>query len=345
MQPNQAAQPARAFSPGPAPRHRAGRLVILALAAVLALLGAACGSDQDTAGQVAASSTAPEAGLAIGTFPVEVAGDNGPVTLSAAPQRIISLSASATEMLFAIGAGSQVAAVDDQSNFPAEAPKTDLSGFTPNLEAIVGMTPDLVVVSDATEDLLGGLAKAAVPVLVLGAATKLEDTYRQIEKLGVATGQVGGADKVVKDMRSRVAAVQKKIAEQPKRAQPLTYYHELDDTLYTVTSKTFVGEVYALVGLVNIADAADKDGSGYPQLSAEFLIQADPDLIFLADTKCCGQSAQTVAARPGWSGLKAVKTTAVVALDDDVASRWGPRMVEQLETVAEAMAKLPVAAR
>ena len=115
--------------------------------------------------------------------------------------------------------------------------------------------------------------------------------------------------------------------------------HELDDTLYTVTSSTFIGEVYTLAGLVNAADPADADGSawGYPQLSAEYLLDADPDLIFLADTRCCAQDAETVAARPGWESLTAVETGRIVELDDDVASRWGPRIVDFLRAIVNAV--------
>lgn len=314
---------------------------IPALLLAAGLLAAGCGEDTTTVAESGiAAGEAPTADGGTDRFPVTVSADNGEITIEAKPTRIISLSPTATEMIFAIGAGGQVTAVDDQSTYPAEAPRSDLSGFTPNVEAVVGMNPDLVVVSDAPEDVLGGLGKAEIPVLVLGAAATLEDTYEQLEVLGDATGQSGGADKVVADMRARIEDITAALPERPK---PLTYYHELDDTLYTVTSKTFVGSVYSLVGLINIADAADRDGSGYPQLSVEYLVQADPDLIFLADTKCCAQSAATVAARPGWSGLRAVKNASVVELDDDIASRWGPRIVDQLETVANAVAELPVA--
>jgi iron complex transport system substrate-binding protein len=107
-----------------------------------------------------------------------------------------------------------------------------------------------------------------------------------------------------------------------------------------VTSQTFIGQVYGLAGLENIADEAEGAGTLYPQLSAEYIIDADPDLVFLADTKCCGESADTVAARPGWDQLTAVTGGAVVALDDDIASRWGPRVVNFLETVVEAVVEL-----
>jgi len=96
-----------------------------------------------------------------------------------------------------------------------------------------------------------------------------------------------------------------------------------------------------MLGLVNIADAApDPDGFGYPQLSPEHIVSEDPDLVFLADTKCCGQNTATVADRPGWNTMRAVQRGTIVELDDDVASRWGPRVVEFMETVAAAIGAL-----
>ena len=121
----------------------------------------------------------------------------------------------------------------------------------------------------------------------------------------------------------------------------LSFYHELDDTYYSVTSSTFIGQLYALTGLVNIADEAKGAGGGYPQLSAEYIIQADPDLILLADTKCCGQSPTTVAERPGWDQIVAVERGDVISLDDDIASRWGPRVVDYLRRIAAAVEGVP----
>ncbi|MCA1670665.1 MAG: ABC transporter substrate-binding protein, partial [Actinobacteria bacterium] len=127
--------------------------------------------------------------------------------------------------------------------------------------------------------------------------------------------------------------------------EPPTYYHELDQTYFSVTSDTFIGQVYSLVGLRNIAGEAKGAGSQYPQLSAEFIIKSDPDIIFLADTKCCDQTAATVSKRPGWGGIDAVENEAIVELDDDIASRWGPRVVDYLRAVVEAISKLqPVSA-
>ena len=251
-------------------------------------------------------------------------------------ERIVSISTVATEMLFAIDAGDRVVAVDSMSNYPAEAPTTDLSGYQPNVEAILGFAPDLVVLSYDPGDVVAGLEAAGVATLLQGAAYTLADTYDQITALGAITGDVDEAAALVAGMQSEMAELAASVRE---RDEPRSYYHELDDTLYTVTSSTFIGEVYALAGLVNAADAADPDGVswGYPQLSAEYLLDADPDLIFLADTRCCSQTAVTVAERPGWETLTAVTNGTVVELDDDVASRWGPRIVDLLRVIVDSV--------
>lgn len=317
-----------------------GRLTTLLL--ILSL--AACGGAQtaQTSGgatptpEAVASTPASEAASDTAAFPVTVEAANGEVTLDEQPTAIVSLSPTATEMLFAIDAGDQVTAVDDFSTYPSEAPTTDLSGFEPNVEAIAGYDPDLVVIADDGADLSTALGELDIPVIVAPAAQTLDDTYTQIELLGVATGHDAEAAALVEQMRDDIDKITDDL---PETGEPLTYYHELDDTYYSVTSDTFIGQIYELAGLTNIADDVDEDAGGYPQLSAEFIIDADPDLIFLADTKCCGQTADTVAERPGWDQTTAVRDGAVVELDDDIASRWGPRIVDLLRTVGDAVAE------
>jgi iron complex transport system substrate-binding protein len=245
----------------------------------------------------------------------------------------VSLSSTATEMLFEIGAGDQVVAVDEQSDYPVGVPTTDLSGYEPNIEAIVSYAPDLVVAAGDAGGLVKGLRQLDVPVLVQPAAAGLDDTYEQIRQLGTVTGHRTDADAVVALMRAEVEEI---LASAPA-GDGLTVYHELDDTYYSVTSNTFIGQVYSMLGVENIADEAEGAGSGYPQLSSEYIVDRDPSLIVLADGECCGQSPTTVAARPGWKDLTAVSEGSVVAIDDDVASRWGPRVVEFMRAVADAL--------
>jgi iron complex transport system substrate-binding protein len=307
--------------------HRKSRsTALLALLLLVSLALAACGGDDDDSAAAGSTTTA----AAAAAFPVTVTGTDGKaVAISAEPTRIVSLSPSATEDLFAIGAGTQVVAVDDQSNYPADAPKTKLSGFQPNVEAIAGYDPDLVVMSDA--GVAAELKAIKVPLLVLAAPDDLDGAYAQLATLGDATGHHREAADVVAGMKRDVKDA---IASVKPQTPALTYYYELDENLYTATSKTFIGSLFSLLGLQNIGDKAD-DGTGYPQLSAEYVVSADPDLVFLADTKCCKQDAQTIATRTGWSNLKAIQNDHVVALDDDVASRWGPRVVDLLQTVAK----------
>jgi cobalamin transport system substrate-binding protein len=264
-------------------------------------------------------------------FPVAITTTGGKITLAKKPVRIVSLSPTATEMLYAIGAGRQVVAVDDQSNYPAKAPRTKLSGFTPNVEAIATYEPDLVVGEAGLTKVAGALRAVGIPVLVEPSAASLAEAYRQIGELGKATGRRAGAAALVTRMRTQIDAVLKTV---PKGGAPVSVYHELDPTYYSATSKTFIGRVYALLGLKNVADAADKTGSGYPQLSAEYIVSASPDLIVLADTKCCGQTAASVGKRAGWGTIAAVEKDGVIEVSDDVASRWGPRIVGFLRLIA-----------
>lgn len=296
------------------------RKLLTALVALLALTTlAACGDDDD--------------GTAAGS-----AGDTTETTAAAAedaPERIVSISPSSTEILWAIGAGDQVVAVDDNSNYPSDVPTTDISSFEPNVEAIASYDPDLVVTASDAPDLVDGLEALDIPVLVHLAPTELDGVYDQIIALGNATGHTEEAEELVEEMQNDIDSIVDEVD-----AEGLTYYYELDPTFYSVTSETFIGKLLGRVGLESIADDAAADVPDYPQLSAEHIIESDPDLILLADTKCCQQDAAAVAARPGWNELRAVQEGHVVELDDDIASRWGPRIVELLRQVAKAAAEV-----
>ena len=248
-----------------------------------------------------------------------------------AVRRIVSISPTATEMVFAIGAGDRVVAVDQFSYYPAEAPVTDLDGWNPNIEAIASYGPDLVLMQ-TSGDVGASLEALGIEVWAHDAPFVFDDVYVQIEQLGAVTGQADEAAALVTEMQAQIDDL---VAAAPD-ASGLSFYHELDNTLYTITSSTFIGQVYGLFGLANVADPADADGSawGYPQLSDEYLVDADPAIIFLADTLCCGQDAQTVAARPGWDQLTAVQTGRIVELDDDIVSRWGPRLVDFIAAIS-----------
>jgi iron complex transport system substrate-binding protein len=298
----------------------------LGLAATLTVLAVA----------LASNGSAATTGPAAAPFPVTITAGNGQVTVPRRPTRIVSISPTSTESLFAIGASRQVLAVDDQSDYPKNAPKTALSGFTPNVEAIAAYRPDLVVVAYDTKDLVAALEKLGIPVIFHKPATSIRGAYQQIRQLGAVTGHGPQATALVSRMKSQIARI---VAKRKPTAAGATVYHELDPSFFSASSNTFVGRVYSLFGLKNLADAAP-GGSDYPQLSPEFIVSSNPDLVVLADSVCCGQNADTVASRPGWAGIKAVRNRAILRIDDSIASRWGPRLVNFVRAVGTALGRL-----
>ena len=254
-------------------------------------------------------------------------------------KKILSLSPTATEMLYAIGAGDQVVAVDSLSNYPAEAADklTKISAFEPNAEAILGYNPDIVLISNDMNKITEQLktAKPDITVWTGAMATTIDDVYAQVTDLGVVTGHDKEAAALVTKMKADLAAATDGVTA-PEGA---SYYYELDNTYYSLTSNTFVGSLLKSTGITNIADGVEA-GNDWPQLNAVSIIKANPTIIFLADTKCCQQDAAAVAKRAGWDGIDAVKNARVVELDDDIASRWGPRIVDLVKQMVESIKSL-----
>jgi iron complex transport system substrate-binding protein len=313
--------------------------LLLALALIAAACGVGGGGEPISTITTSAGSTTTTAELASTTtidtgFPVTVEDMNGPVTIESKPVAIVSLSATATEMLFAIGAGPQVVAVDEFSDYPAEAPTTSLSGFNFNLEAVLTYGPDLVVAAWDPGGLVDGLTEVEVPVLLLPAALTLDDVYAQTETLGVASDHTTEADRVVAQMQAEIQLV----IDGSSVPEGLTVYHEADPTFWSASSFSFIGQLYSLLGMTNVADAADANSTGFPQLSSEYLVAEDPDFIFLADASL-GVTPESLAERPGWSEMSAVESGAVEVLDEDIASRWGPRVIDLLRSIHDAVAE------
>lgn len=287
---------------------------LFALVLVLAMFAVACGEDDAPAEEVSS-------------------GADGSI------ERVVSLSPTATEILFAIGAGDQVIAVDQFSNYPEHAPFSDLDGFQVNVEAVAAYDPQVVVMQ--SNEASSALEALGITVVVQDSPADFAGIYAQIGELGAVTENESGAADLVSEMQSEIAALQ---ADAPD-ATGLRYYHELGTDYYSLNSDAFVAQVYGLFGLVSIGDeAAGEAFSGYLPLSEEFILESDPDFIFLADTIWAEQTAETVAARAGWGDLTAVQNGAVVELNDDVASRWGPRVVEFAEAIARVLAEVAVPA-
>lgn len=296
----------------------------ITVALALAAIATACGGGQEEA---APATTTPSPSPA---FPATVTGSDGKsVTLAAAPQRIVALAPSFVEVLYAVGAGDSVVAVDDNTDFPPEAAaKTKISGFQPSVEGIADQSPDLVIITYDPGGLREALGRLNIAVLNLNAPESVQGTFDQIQLLGQATGHQDEAEKLVSDMRAGVDAITAKLADVQ---QGPTVFHELDSTYYTAGPGSFVDDLYTTLKASNIAAGT---GQAYPQMSAEAIILGNPQVIVLADEDA-GESPQTVAARPGWGQIAAVQNQRVYTVDPDIVSRPGPRLVDALQTLAQ----------
>ena len=261
--------------------------------------------------------------------PMSVRDDAGRVvTLAAPPERIVSAAPSTTELAFAVGLGDKVVAVDKFSNYPPEAAsRTSIGSYIdPDLETILGADPDLVLVTDVhLAELVPALDKQGVPTLVLS-AKNIEGVLLNLLVLGRVAGDEAKADQVVADLRTRIAAVETRVAG----SDPVSVFYELDPSLFTTGPGTFIDDLIRRAGGHNIAAAATEP---YPQLSAEEVIAVDPAVILLAD-EAAGVTPQAVATRSGWAKLSAVTSGRIVVIDPDIGSRPGPRVVDALELIA-----------
>ncbi|HEY5424447.1 MAG TPA: ABC transporter substrate-binding protein [Ilumatobacteraceae bacterium] len=292
---------------------------VTATTAVTACNGGATDSDQPSSEPIVADTSNDDPSSASTT------------SVQSQADRIVSLSPSATEMLFAMGAGDQVVGVDDQSNYPADALSKphDLSASSPDLDKLAALHPDLVVIADDAAGLSSQLAGRGIAVLIEPQPTSIDLVFDQIHDLGTVTGHVDEAGQVADGMRSAIDAA---VAGRSKPSRPMTYYHELDADGTSITENTLTGQIYGLFGLQSIADFQEVSGDT-PKLSADAIVSADPDFIFLADA----ETPATVSARPGWGKLHAVTDGNVVVLDDGISSRWGPRLVDFVQAIAAAI--------
>ena len=305
---------------------------LLLLALVLALAAAvACG---EGGGEPTPGASPTVLGAVQVPYPLTIVDTVGrEVIIEAQPQRIASLSPAATESLFAIGAGDQVIAVDKFSNYPQEATtRQQLDAYEPNLEAIAGVQPDLVLLFYDPGELADSLERLGITTAVLGSVEEtpesVEAVFDQIRLLGQMTDHVQEAEDLVADMQARVDVIEKALAEVEQGPR---IFHEVDATLYTAGPESFVGGLYKILKAQNIAAGA---GQPFPQLTQEVIIERDPEVIILADG-AYGESPDTVKARPGWGNVSAVRGDRIFVIDPDIVSRPGPRCVEALETLAE----------
>jgi iron complex transport system substrate-binding protein len=289
--------------------------------ALIALFIAACGSEDDS------PAASPTAG-----FPLTVTQSDGEeLTLAAAPQRIVSLSTHATEIFCAIGAGDQLVAVELSANCPlGSGDKPELDAYEPNLEAIASYQPDLVYVFSDASGVVAALRRLGIRVLFLELPATLEEALQQVRLMGAVAGLPEEADEVAAGMQTRIDSLQEQLADSTDGPR---VFHELDPTYFTAAPGTFIGDVYTTLGASNIAEGASED---YPQLSAEEIVERDPEVIVFVD-EVAGVNPEAIAARPGWDQISAVKAGRICPVDSEILSVPGPRIVNGLEAIARCL--------
>jgi len=314
---------------------------LFAVALAGALAAAACGGGNDSSPSKRQNPNEPTLigapSASAPSYPIEVRRSDGKtLTVGQAPKRIVSLSPGATEILYAIGAEGQIAAVDKQADYPDAAKDfpTKVDAFEPNVEAIAALQPDLVIVATDINGLVARLDGLNIPVYFADINTDIktvDDVMTQINLLGRVTGHNDQAAALLDTLGQRLRAVKDKVQGINQTTSPKVY-HELDSTFFTASEGSFVGDLYRTLRARNIA--GDGGGNPYPQMTQEAIIASDPDVIVLADEEF-GVSIDSVKARPGWANIAAVKNNRIVAIDPDIISRPGPRIVDALEQLGK----------
>lgn len=304
--------------------HGARRVLVLAAAAMVSATGCAVGPT----GASPNSSSAVEAAR----YPLVVHESDGTsLTIVRPPQRIVSLSTAATEIFCTIGARAQLAAVELNANCPAgTSAKPTLDAYQPNPERIVGYQPDLVFVFDDTSSIVEHLRRLGIPVLYLQLPVTLQGVLDQIQLLGEVSGHAAKAQQIVQRMRGNITGITQKVSS---IKQGPRFYYELDPTYFTVSDHSFVGDLFRVLKGQNIAADASQD---YPQLSAEVIIQRNPQVIILGDGPA-GVTAASVKRRAGWPEINAIRTGRICVVGPDAVNVPGPNIVDGLEALARCL--------
>ncbi|MEX2229712.1 MAG: ABC transporter substrate-binding protein, partial [Dehalococcoidia bacterium] len=278
-----------------------------------------------------ASTPAPTAAAVAATpaFPLTITDSAGAsVTLDAAPERIISYSPGATEILFAIGVGDRVVATDQFSDYPPET--ADLPKLTysdPDPEPALALDPDLVIMAGRQRDQVEQFRSLGMTVLLFEEAPAVRGVLDNIRLIGRLTGAGEDADALATTLNARIDAVEATIADVTDG--PVVFF-EITADLYTAAPNSFVGDLLTLLHARNVAEGA---ASPFPQLTAEAVIAANPDVVLLTDAEF-GETPAAVCARPGWAAITACTQARVHPVDGDLATRPGPRVVDGLELIA-----------
>jgi cobalamin transport system substrate-binding protein len=304
-------------------KMRSARFLLSSLLIVLVLTG--CSASNLKATPAAAD----------GETVILVDGLDRQVSLQLPAMHIVSLAPSNTELLFGIGAGAQVVGRDSFSNYPQEATRVqDIGGSMGqyDYEAIAALEPDLVLAAEInTPEQVRSLENLGLTVYYLSNPVDFDGLYANINLVGKLSGHDRESAELVGSLAARVEKIDLKLAGVTTR--PSVYY-ELDATdpalPYTIGTGTFGDYLITRAGGTNLGG---RIGAGWVQISSEEILRSNPDLILLGDVYY-GVNPETVAARPGWDVLDAVRNGKVIPFNDDLMSRPTARLIDGLEALA-----------
>jgi len=256
----------------------------------------------------------------------------------AIPRRIVSLSPSTTELLFAIGAGPQVVGATKHCNYPdaaAEVPRVGAGTLESiSRETILSLQPDLVLCKwDTHQPLVDPLTRLGISVIAIG-PENLQALFQEARLLGKVLGRESEADALVDSMTMRLDHLTSLVEQIAPRERRSVFYEVWDDPLMTAGPNSFIGELLTLGGMQNIfADTSVR----YPKVSGEVVVHRNPEVILAPSTHADQVSVQQLLSRQGWSEIAAIREQQVFLIDGDQVSRCGPRLIDALEQMITAV--------
>ncbi|WP_226527011.1 ABC transporter substrate-binding protein [Metabacillus niabensis] len=270
-------------------------------------------------------------------FPVTITDDAGKeVTIESEPESIVSIQASNTEIVFALGLGDKVIGVSDYDNYPPEALEIEKVGAQDiNVEMVLSLQPDIALVTDyhneTHPDILKQFEEAGIKVVVVGDTSSFDEVYKNIQMIGQATGTEEKANEIVTDMKDRFAAIKEKAAAEITEKKKVWVEVSPSPDIFTSGKNTFMNEMLESIQAVNAAE----DQEGWVKLTEEEIVKLNPDVIITTYGYYVDNPSEQVLARKGWTEVPAIKNKQVFDVDNDTVTRPGPRLIEGVETLAK----------
>ncbi len=316
-----------------------GIFYVVLLLSMIVIVGCGTQENQSKSEQNAGNKTTQEEDTTedAKNFPVTITDDAGKeVTIESEPDSIVSIQASNTEIVYALGLGDKVTGVSDYDNYPPEAlEKEKVGGQDINVEKVLSLQPDIAFVTDyhfeTHPDILKQFEEAGTKVIVVGETSSFEEVYKNIEMIGQATGTEEKANEIVTDMKDRLAAIKEKAASEIKEKKKVWVEVSPAPDIFTTGKNTFMHEMLESIQAINAAEAQE----GWVKLTEEEIVQLNPDVIITTYGYYVENPSEQVVSRKGWADVPAIKNKQVFDVDNDTVTRPGPRLIEGVETLAK----------